>query len=72
VSAPGNHMESSPERPPLPEWLAELAATLGYERPRAYVTEISLPSSGGSGVHRLFRPMREPEPLPESEPEAGL
>jgi hypothetical protein len=73
-------MEPRPETPAatLPDWLAGLAAELGYERPRprvsehprAYITEVSVPSSGDNGVQRLFRPMREPEPLPEREPEA--
>jgi len=35
---------------------------------RAYVTEIWSPPAD-SGVHRLFAPMRDPEPLPEPEPE---
>jgi hypothetical protein len=30
----------------------------------AYVTEIWCPPAD-NGVHRLFQPMREPEPLPE-------
>jgi len=34
----------------------------------AYVTEIWSPPAD-DGVHRLFAPMREPEPLPEPEPE---
>lgn len=34
-----------------------------------YVTEISVPSLGDSGVQRLHWRMRELEPLPEAEPE---
>ncbi len=34
----------------------------------AYVTEIWCPPAD-SGVHSLFAPMREPEPLPEPEAE---
>ena len=35
----------------------------------AYVTEVWCPPAD-SGVHRLFAPMREPEPLPDPEAEA--
>jgi hypothetical protein len=34
-----------------------------------YVTEVSVPSCGNSGIQRLHSRMREPEPLPEPEPE---
>jgi hypothetical protein len=37
--------------------------------PGAYVTEIWCPPAD-NGVHSLFLPMREPEPLPEPELEA--
>ena len=36
------------------------------------VTEISVPSFGDGGIQRLCSHMREPEPLPEPEAEAGL
>jgi hypothetical protein len=37
-----------------------------------YVTRISVPSIGDNGVQRLHRPMREPEPVPDLEPEAEI
>lgn len=37
--------------------------------PRAYVTEISVPTFGDGGVQRLHSHMMEPEPLPGPEPE---
>jgi hypothetical protein len=37
--------------------------------PREYVTAISVPTSGDGGIQRLHSQMREPEPVPELEPE---
>ena len=42
----------------------------GLAQPRTYVTEISVPRFGDSGVQRLHAPMKQPEP--DTEPEAGI
>jgi hypothetical protein len=48
-----------------------MAANAGPDA-RSFVTEIGSPPADSEVLHRLFRPMTEPEPLPEPEPEAGL
>jgi hypothetical protein len=47
-----------------------MAATAAGPEARSFVTEIGCPPAGNEVLHRLFVPMREPEPLPEPEPEA--
>jgi hypothetical protein len=40
------------------------------EQEAEYVTEVSVPNFGDGGIQRLHSRMREPEPVPELEPEA--
>ena len=53
-------------------------ARTSEQRPRTYITEISVPRLGDNGVQRLRSHMKDPEPQPEPavrsepEPEAGL